>query len=126
MNDYQPDLTLAHTDRFRVPNGYDTWVLTPRGFLYSVTAEIDITDGWPEYTPRDENLKFKITDCPPYVNMIQGEFEIAHLYGYHQGGIIFPRPLPNFNTARPYYLHIPANCPPIWIYTLNCLPKSVV
>jgi hypothetical protein len=88
------------------------------GYLVAVSAEVDLHAGWPGYVDRENNIRAEITNWDEVA--LYGDFEIAHVYGFHKGGVLFPEPLPNVNSACPYVVKLSDNAPPLRIHAVHC------
>jgi hypothetical protein len=111
----------AHLRIDRVSEKYDSFTLAPGGWLIAVTVQLDRGRPdftWPDGMDRNEPLHVEIIDANGAA--LYGSFNIDCHMGYDQGGIVFEEPMPNVNTACPYWVQFKGAHPPVLVYSLNC------
>ncbi|HEX4661891.1 MAG TPA: hypothetical protein VH307_31230 [Streptosporangiaceae bacterium] len=116
----QPETQIRHSlivDEKYVTVNSALCYLPVGGWLAGVGVAVESLVGW-EYNLNDYGVvRAEITDVDG--SGLYGEFVIRIGYGFHQGGILFPEPIPNMNAAQPYVLRFLDKPPALKVFSIQ-------
>lgn len=122
----RPDREWLIVDELYVPANADSVCLPVCGWLAGISATVRTFDDW--VRPRSDNpdldgiIRVEITDCND--SALYGRFTIPVGRGYHKGGVLLPEPIPDMNSAFPYFLRFRDRPPALHVFKLGCCINS--
>lgn len=117
------DRSRMHVKRYYITAAQSSIVyLSPGGFLIGVAAEVN---GRFSGTVPD-HVKLVLSTWPyrkDVLTVMHAEFTIPVGFGFHDGGVLLPEPLEDYNSATPYVVTT-ENHPDLIITQVSCWLKA--